>query len=116
MFADTLTLNPLGVFTKINDGLYSSEYRLRDAVQQITLKVKHSSFTPKGGLSTDRHAVEMTRVVFATVSVPSKSYKAYTVVELPTEGTLSFSSDVIETLSMFMADDAVQTKILNWES
>lgn len=116
MFADTLTLFSGVTAVKINQDKYSSEYRFRDTYQEITLKIRHSSFTPKAGVKTDRHAIEMVRNVFATATAAAEVHKAYAVMELPYNGNLAYSSEICEALGDFIKNDTLQPKIFNWES
>lgn len=67
MLANTLTLTVNAVakvLTRINQDAYGSEYRLVSASERITLKIRHSSQTGKGGTLFDQHnaAVEWIQI------------------------------------------------------
>jgi hypothetical protein len=87
MFADpqTVTVNAVAKsLVRIKEGNGSSEYWLREATQEFRLKIKHTSYTPKGGILTDRHSVELTNVVYAvggSTPSPERVRKIYTVIE-----------------------------------
>jgi hypothetical protein len=70
---------------KINQDQYSSEYYLRETLQELTMKIRHTKTSPKdGSLAADRHNVEITQTVFAVVGTsPEYTRKAYFVFEAP---------------------------------
>lgn len=60
---------------RINQDGYSSHYRLREALQQYDVKIRHSNGkTMKNGKVSERHNVELTRTVFAAAGVLEYSY------------------------------------------
>lgn len=99
MFPNTLTITIDGVakvLTKLTEQNYSSEYRLREASGNMTLKIRHSSFADKarGGRSVDRHNVEFVHTVYGTGDDPNTIRKTYFVIENDVRDT---DADVVKT-------------------
>lgn len=118
MFADpqTITVNSVAkAMNRINQDAYGSEYLLREATQEWRLKIRNTSYTPKGGVLTDRHNFEFTQTIYATSTAAQIIRKIYTVMEH------SRSDTVTDPLNTFLGFVAFQTstnitKALNYES
>jgi hypothetical protein len=82
-FADPQTITIDGAskaLVRINQDGYSSEYYLREALGEYTMKIRNSSFT-KDGVAVDRHNVEVTQTIYATTTLPAITRKIYFVLE-----------------------------------
>lgn len=78
MFANTLTLTIDTVartLLRINQDNYGSEYSFKDSVEEISLKIRHST-DGKGDLLANRHNVFVERTVYATPTVSEKYWSA----------------------------------------
>lgn len=78
MFTNTLTLTINAVartLTRINQDNYGSEYTYSDAVEEISMKIRHSNESSSKGLPiVKRHNVFLERTVFATPTVSEKYF------------------------------------------
>lgn len=84
MFAATLSVTIGGaarVLTRLNQDNFGSQYSYEDAVEILTLKIRHSADTGKssddpisGQLPVKRHNLFFERRVYATPSVSEKLY------------------------------------------
>lgn len=86
MFADPINITVNGAvkaLTRVNQDSYSSEYLLREATGEFSLKVRHSTVNDKSrpGVRIDRHNVEFVQTVYpvapATVSRIRKAYMTF---------------------------------------
>jgi len=85
----TLTINAIAkVLVRINQDNYSSEYFLKDTLDSWRLKIRHTK-SSKGGVSLDRHNVELVHVVYATTTTVEISRKVYLVFELDPTDTMT---------------------------
>lgn len=120
MFSDTITItiNAVAkVLIRINQDEYSSEYFLRDTLDEFRLKIRHTSYTNKSnGVLTDRHNVELVQTVYpVSPAVVSNFRKTYVVLENerpdgvtePLNFDLGFAGFLIS---------ANLTKLINYES
>jgi hypothetical protein len=84
MFANTLTLTIAGnaqVLNRLNQDSYGSEYQYVDALQSITMKIRHGVDTPDSdGVSMKRHNVFVEHVVYPTPTVAMKKYTSTTTI------------------------------------
>jgi len=111
----TITLGGSGgtdkVLNKINQDGYTSEYLLRETLQEFAVKIQHS----KNG-ARDRHYVEVKQTIFAVDSDSVDS--VYTVSNVILAGKAEPVADVVdlqEGLSLFMAS-ANATALIGWQS
>lgn len=83
MFADPATLSINGTpvsLVRVNQDGYSTEYRLRNSLEEYRLNIRNTSYLDKkrGGRRVDRHNVEFIQEIFpvapATTSIIRKSY------------------------------------------
>jgi hypothetical protein len=78
MFAATLTLTIAGnarVLNRVNQDAYGSEYQYSDALQAISMKIRHSLDNPDAdGISMKRHNVFVEHIVYPTLTVPMKKF------------------------------------------
>lgn len=83
MFTNTLTLTINAVartLVRVNQDNYGSEYSYKDAVESITMKIRHSvdqikdSSKISGFARVNRHNVTLERIVYATPTVTEKQY------------------------------------------
>jgi len=85
MFSDTLTVTINAVaknLVRINQDRYSSEYYLREATGEFTLRIRNTSYKDKTrGTDVDRHNIELIHKVYpvapALVGVQRKSYVVF---------------------------------------
>lgn len=122
MLGDTLTFTLGGsggtakVLSKINQDSYSSEYLLRSSTDEIRARVRHSKEGAKNGKpAVDRHNVELTQTVFATVSAPEYVRQCYVVLRTQIGDDLALNVDVGQALAFFMTE-ANLVKLTGWES
>lgn len=121
MLGDTLTftLNGSGgtakVLSKINQDKYSSEYLLRESLQEFRARFRHSNSVAKSGISTDRHNVELTQTVFATATTPAIVRKAYVVTNVQVGDDLALNTDLGQALVYWLTEANI-LKLAGWES
>lgn len=119
MLGDTFVL-PFGAttvtLTKVNQDQYSSEYRFRDTIHQVIVKVRHSQTNiVQGAEKFDRHNIEVTQVVFATPTVAEVRRKTYIVWEhVPSDTVLVLVDGLSDWL--IASTNANAAKVHNWES
>lgn len=118
MLGDTLTLTlPVGgekVLNKINQDGYTSEYFLREATQEFTARVRHTTAKAGGGLEDrDRHNVEITQKIYATSSAAEIVRKFYVVFE-NYDGDAD--TDTIEALAAWLVSGTILTQLFGWQS
>lgn len=104
-------------FTRINGSdPYASEWRATSALCRYILKVRHTKVAARGTEpAKDRHNVELTRVTFATSTVPEYSEKAYFVSENIQSST---SVELPNALAIWLtaSTNAQLIKLTNWEN
>lgn len=119
MFADPqpVTINAVVKnLVRINQDAYSSEYLLRSATDEIRLRIRNTTYRPKGGTNlVDRHNVELIQTVFATAVAPTYTRKMYTVLENQQGDSLDDPKKVALGLVGFLTDANI-TKLMNLES
>ena len=117
---DSLTIT-LGVtakvLTKINGpSNYSSEYLLKETLQDFRCVVRHSKTGGKNGKPTyDRHNLEVVQTVYATATVPEFYRKFYFVYEcLPTDE----ATDLADAIGDLVIADTAELidELLDWQS
>lgn len=117
MFADpvTITINSVAkALVRINQDSYGSEYFLREATQEFTLKIRNSSFV-KSGVTIDRHNFEFVNTVYATSTTPAIVRKIYSVFENYRSDTTADPLNAFVGFVGFMSSANI-TKALNRES
>lgn len=101
---------------KINQDGYGSEYLLRETLQEIRAKVRHSTTKPDAnGVAYDRHNFEVTITVFATDTVPEYHDKFYFVMERKASQTDVDMPDAVADL-MIASTDAFLVKLNTWQT
>lgn len=119
MFADpfVVTVNSVAKnLVRINQDQYSSEYLLRSATDEFRLKVRNSTYTPRGStLKIDRHNVDLTQTVFATATTPAYTRKMYVVIENQQGDTLTDPRNVALGLAAVLTSGNID-KLMNFES
>lgn len=81
-FADPLvvTINAVAKsLPRVKFDNYSSEYFLREATQDFRMKVRNTSYPNQGkpGVTTDRHNLEFTQTIYATLTAAQVVRKSY---------------------------------------
>jgi len=117
-FSDPLVITVNSVaksLSRINQDKYSSEYFLREGLQEFRLKLRNTSYTNRFGVLTDRHNAELVNIVYATLTAPALERKAYSVYEHARSDT---DAAVLQTANGFIAfnTSANIQKLLNYES
>jgi ADP-ribose pyrophosphatase YjhB (NUDIX family) len=114
-FGDTITIGAKEL-NLINQDNYSSEYLLRDVLEETRLKIRHTNVKATTEFAAmTRHNVELRVLVYATVDDPAYYRLDYFVVQ-----RLPNSADVVDTDAL--ADWQILTtnvnlyRLLNWES
>ncbi|DAD50264.1 TPA_asm: coat protein [ssRNA phage Gerhypos.4_9] len=119
MFADpqSVTINSVAKsLVKINQDQYSSEYALRTATEDYRLRIRNTSYRPKGSsVLFDRHNAELVHTVFATSTAPAFVRKTYVVVENQQGDTLTDPGYIAQGLFAWLTSANV-TKLMNFES
>lgn len=119
MLGDTVSITVNAVaktLAKINQDGYSSEYYLRETLQEFRMKVRHTKDRPsKDGVQVDRHNVEVTQTIYATPTTPEIIRRVYGVI------TNRFSDDAAAVGHLQVALNGFMTaanvaKLANWES
>lgn len=92
-----------------------SEYFLREATEDFRVKIRHSTYTATDGTLTDRHNIEFTNTVYATLTERPKVRKAYSVYE---NGRSDTAAAVLQDFVGFVGfnTSANIQKLLNYES
>lgn len=114
---------PEGTFALVNEGGYSSEYRLAAGGEVHTFRIRHSKEkVPAGGVGMDRHNVECT-----TQFPPSAEYpqgyvvQSYLIIRQPPvlDGT-DVTNRVLDIFTFLLGADGTDSanleKVLGWES
>jgi hypothetical protein len=122
MFTDpqTVTVNAVAkALAKINQDAYSSEYLLRSSTEEFRLRLRNTTYRPRGGSVTfDRHNAELIHTVFATATEVAKVRKTYVVIENQQGDTLADPTYVASALLGWLtaSSNANITKLMNFES
>jgi hypothetical protein len=124
MFADPATLNMAGTpitLTKVNQDGYSTEYRLRNSLEEYRLNIRNSSYSDKkrGGSRVDRHNVEFVQEIFPVAPATASTIrKVYIVVENDAKDSVVNPPINAAALCDFLTANtrANLTKLMNWES
>lgn len=71
----TITINSVArILTRVNQDNYGSVYRLKDATQEFTLKIRNS-VTPSDGVEPlERHNMFFEHIVYSTPTTTEKRY------------------------------------------
>lgn len=79
------------VLNRINQDNYASEFFYKDSTRSVTLRIRHTTTTPKGDVPAyDRHNVEIVETFFKTPTDPEFSRKCYFVIEqLPSDDSVA---------------------------
>lgn len=120
MFADptTLTVNAVAKnLIRINQDKYSSEYLLRNALDEYRLFLRNTSYTDKKrAVLIDRHNVEFVHTVYPVAPATlSTVRKAYVVIENQQGDTIVDPVKVAAALFVFLSEANI-TKLMNLES
>lgn len=113
----TITINAVDyVLNRINQDSYGSEYYLVNAgVDSLRMKVRHSVVKAgKDGVQYDRHNWEVTRVVFATATVPELTEKFYGVYQVPSNYDTVGAKNAGQGVISYFANTTRVTDIFNW--
>lgn len=120
MFADPAVITINGVaksLTRINQDGYSSEYVLRNALDEYRLFIRNKGrIDKKRGVSIDRHEVDLVHTIFPVAPATSSTVrKVYAVVENQQGDTLTDPRNVA--LGLFaLLNSANIDKLMNFES
>lgn len=119
MLGDTvgITVNAVAkTLAKINQDGYSSEYYLRETLQEFRMKIRHSKDRPAAdGVQVDRHNVELTQTVYATSTTPEIIRRSYTVITNRFNDDSTAVGYLQGALNGFLTSANV-AKFANWES
>lgn len=104
------------VCSKINQDAYSSEYLNRISTDEIRVKIRHSVEALKPGqlYPIERHNVEVTQTVFATLTAPEFVRQAYIVLRNSKNDSLTDVTNLNEALTFWLTD-VVLDKLNIWE-
>lgn len=117
MLGNTLTITVATVpyvLTKINQDSYASEYLYRDADEEFTAKVRHST-TTKSGVKYDRHNFELRHKVYATLTTAELNRMMYYVMEqTPQDVTIDLPKAACDLA--VATSGSFLTSLTKWES
>jgi hypothetical protein len=102
--------------SRINNDLYSGEYLLRTATEELLLTTKHIKESPrKGELPFERHLIELKVTTFATLTVAETTH-VVTFTVRTRRG--SDPADALKAAKALLGwtTDANVTKLIAWES
>lgn len=116
-FADPLVVTINAVpknLPRIKFDEYGSEYFLREATQEFRCKTRNTSYV-SGGVTKDRHNIEFTQTIYATVSAAQIDRKIYTTFENIRSDT---DAGLLQSLNGYVAvlTSTNLQKLLNYES
>ena len=101
---------------KINQDSFGSEFLLRETLQEIRAKVRHSKMKAgANGIAHERHNFEVTVTVFATDTVPEDYDKFYFVMERSASKADVDMPDAVADL-MIASTDAFLVKLNTWQT
>ena len=119
MIGDTITVTYNTVATvldKINQDNYSSEFYKRSALEEMRVRVRHQNESVVSGKpAMERHLVELTRTVFATATVPQRTYQAYTEIRLE-KGSDPDAAELLTAALCGLESAAFIDKVVGWQS
>lgn len=104
------------VLNRINQDHYSSQYYLREKLQEFTVNVRHSQEAiQQDGTRFDRHNVEIIHVIFATETSPAISRTAYSVFRNKRSDDYEGVEETFSSL-VGLTDPTVLADLLAWKS
>lgn len=110
--ASTLVLPQVGgdiTLNRVNQDSYGSEYFQKSSLSEYVARIRHTK--TKAGY--DRHNVEVTQTIYATLTVPEYYRKFYFVLELlPSETSVDLADAVCDLA--IASTDQVLKDLLNW--
>lgn len=78
----------------------TSTYFLREALQEFQMKIRNTSFTSPSGVLVDRHNLEFTQTIYATLTAAAVVRKVYTTFDNNRSDT---DTGLLQMLSGFVA-------------
>jgi hypothetical protein len=99
---------------KINQDSYGSEYLLRETLQEIRAKVRHSTQV-KDGINYDRHNFDVTITIYATSTVPQYEEQCYIVIRRKPSQTDVDLPDAVADLLILNTDNFL-LKLNTWQT
>lgn len=113
----TVTYNTVAtVLNRINQDNFSSQYYYRDGIFEMTLRIRHQNESvAQGKVPFERHQVDLTRTVFATATVPERTYQAYTVIRLPKGGDPD-AAELLTAALCNLSSASFVDKVVGWQS
>jgi len=116
----TITINAVAkVLPRINQDNYGSVYKLFETTGTITLKIRHSTETPKNGRPIDRHNLEVTQEVYAvpgSPGTPAYTRQAYIVMRNNPDDVLATIGFLDAALAAYWASGTVIADLNTWQS
>lgn len=107
MFAATLTLTIAGnarVLNRVNQDSYGSEYQYSDALQSISMKIRHSLDNPDAdGISSKRHNVFVEHIVFPTPTAAMQKSTATVTMRHGKYDNPTNAADLFKALAVLLA-------------
>lgn len=120
MLGNTLTLPLAGgdkVLVKISEQNYSSEYLLRNTLDEYRARIRHTKVGPttQRPYEADRHNFEVVHTTFQAGDVPQYERKFYFVIETKPGDTATVLADGVADL-MIATSNAFLVSLNGWES
>jgi hypothetical protein len=120
MLGNTLTIPQAGgdkVLVKISEQNYSSEYLLRNTLDEYRARIRHTKVGPTTArpYEADRHNFEIVHTIFQAGDVPQYERKFYFVIETKPGDTATALADAVADL-MILSTNAFLVSLNGWES
>jgi hypothetical protein len=111
----TITINSVArILTRVNQDNYGSVYRLKDATQEFTLKIRNSS-TPSDGVEPlERHNMFFENIVYGTPTTTEKRYTMSATMQMRKTSDPSFLAFVVPAFNTLL--NAQAAAIIGGES
>lgn len=117
MLGNTLSVTIGGnayTLTKINQDSYASEYLFKDSDEQVTARIRHTK-SSKGGVSYDRHNIELRHLIYSTPTAAEIPRMTYLVIEQPSTD-IDTSLPIALCAALQATSNALIVSLSKWES
>jgi len=113
----TVTINAVAIImNRINQDSYGSEYFLHTALSDYRVKIRHTKEPVKGVVGVDRHNIEFTQTIFATLTVPQIVRQVYLVGRFQTNDDYTSDFQFMDGFFSYVRGGTVETDLINWMS
>jgi len=114
----TITINAVAIImNRINQDNYGSEYYLHTALSDYRVKIRHTKEpATKAGVIVDRHNVDFTQTIFATLTVPQIVRNVFLVGRYQTTDDLTAEFQFMDGFFSYVRGGTVETDLIAWMS